>query len=367
MVTVNKLVGVIAVASVVCRVEVYELAALYNELTSGLCILVLINIENVVHIRISSSGFEFTAVNVNYTSRFAENNVSVRSRVEVTVFNGKFRINAAGDNGICSGFVCSAADHYAVTCDSNVRTIVNVENLNNTVRFPICLDGLAVKVDCYSLANDLDCACEINVACEHNVVTVCKSRSEDCLIACFNGCFGSNCTVIIVVTICALMCKCQMSVMNSIFAGLCIIVSCCRNCFLLCKCFFTYRALNAICETVFCTCSSLSGNGFFGMTEFFTICCSANCTSLWSCTSCGVPLMRWAKVRTAALSVTNVILIFIYVVKSTNFFCLCVTTSRTGISLNACGCASRFFRYNSAIPIMAESINRIRCVRIITL
>ena len=173
MIAVCYLIGIVAVIGVVSGVEVYERTAGNNELTSVGC-LAFVNVKNVPSAEVGLSSFKVTAFDTNDTAGFAENNVAIGSRVEVTTLDGKHGVDTAGDNGIGTGDVVSTADNVTFANDCEVRSIVNVDNLNKVVRFPVSLQCLTVEIECNDSALNINGSGKVDVSFKNYVEAVCK-------------------------------------------------------------------------------------------------------------------------------------------------------------------------------------------------
>ena len=115
-----------------------------------------------------------TAFNANDTAGFAEDNVATGSRVVVTTLNGEHGVNTAGDNRICLCDVFSATDNVTFANDCEVRSVVNVDNLNNAVRFPVSSQCLATEVECNDSTLDINGSSKVDVSCKNYVEAVCE-------------------------------------------------------------------------------------------------------------------------------------------------------------------------------------------------
>ena len=169
----SKLVCIITVIGVICRVKVYECTTGNNELTSVISF-TFVDIKNVPIAIVAFSRLKVTALNANDTAGFAEDNVTVRSGVIVTALDSKHRVNTAGDNRICTCGVLTAAYYVTITNDCEMRSIVNVDNLNNTVGFPVSLKCLTVKIKCNDSALNINGFGKVDVSIKNYVEAVCK-------------------------------------------------------------------------------------------------------------------------------------------------------------------------------------------------
>ena len=173
MIAISKLVCIITVIGVICRVKVYECTAGNNELTSVISF-IFVDIKNVPIAIVAFSRLKVTALNANDTAGFAEDNVTVRSGVVVTALDSKHRVNTAGDNRICTCSVLTAAYYVTITNNCEMRSIVNVDNLNNTVGFPVSLKCLTVKIECNDSTLNINGFGKVDVSIKKYVEAVCK-------------------------------------------------------------------------------------------------------------------------------------------------------------------------------------------------
>ena len=225
VVTINYLISIITIVSVVSRVEAYECTAINVEYAAVYCSIT--SVENVIFSARSICCFKLTAVNVNGSDKvifcigFCEYYVTDISRVEVTAVNIKCSTVKNRDYGVdevilaVGGFI--TADHTAGLAVVGVldsyccSCAFKVKNFNNYVLVtriivgksfgiricccPVSCNCVTVEVDCYYLTICKgDSFCKSNVAVKLNVVTVFKSCSEESFVIVNSKfcCFGSS-------------------------------------------------------------------------------------------------------------------------------------------------------------------------------
>ena len=182
VIAISYLICIITVNIAVSGVIVYELTAGNKELTSCVAFFILVYVKNEPLAIIAFCSLEATALDIYVRVGFAEDNVAVGCGVVVTTLDEKLRINTAGDNGICSRLVLTTAYNVTLAHDCNGRSVVDVENLNNAVGFPVSLNSLAVKIDCNDSALDINGSSKVDVSIKNYVEAVCNKEYEVSLV-----------------------------------------------------------------------------------------------------------------------------------------------------------------------------------------